>query len=444
MPHYQFPADFVWGCASASYQIEGAADEDGRAPSIWDTFCDQPGAIKTGDSGRMACDHYHRWREDLDLIQRLGFRAYRFSIAWPRVIPMGRGAVNAPGLDWYDRLVDGLLERGITPWATCYHWDLPQALEDAGGWRERATAEAFAEYCGVVAARLGDRIERWMSLNEPWCSWALGHITGISAPGRQDSEPVHRQVAHHLLLAHGLGARALRAAAPRPIKVGIVHNAHVPQPFSEREEDVALARRWFQEKNGWLLEPIFNGRYPDHDHSGPVTARPKIAPGDMETIAAPCDFHGCNLYHMPDVAWAEAGGALREREPWFPRTDFGWPLTPDLLYWGARFTHELYAPGDLYITENGCCYPDAVNADGRVEDYARVEYLRQHFKGMHRAIAEGLPLRGHFVWTIMDNFEWAEGFSRRFGIVHVNFHTQRRTPKASAHWLSRVIADGGF
>jgi beta-glucosidase len=444
MPRYNFPENFLWGCAAASYQIEGARDADGKGRSIWDTLCERPGAIKNGDSGQFACDHYNRWEEDLDIIKNLGIGAYRFSISWPRVFPQGRGSVNAKGLDFYDRLVDGMLARGITPCATCYHWDLPQALEDKGGWRERATSEAFAEYCRVVAERLGDRVEMWFTLNEPVCSWYMGHVIGRHAPGAKEPEQVHRQVMHHLHLAHGLGARALREGASKPIRVGLVHNPYTCEPFFESAENINSARKLFEEKNAWILDPVMKGRYPEAEWQRLGDDVPRIKDGDLEIINASVDFLALNLYSMPNVVRAELNEPVRDREKQYPRTDFDWPVTPDGLYWTLRFANEIYNPETLYITENGCCYPDEVNKDGLVEDYARVEYLRGYLKGLHRSVDEGIPVKGYFIWSILDNFEWAEGYSKRFGIVHVNYETQKRTPKASAEWYKRLIEAGGF
>jgi len=442
-PYHAFPPDFQWGAAAASYQIEGAVNEDGRGPSIWDTFCGRPGAIKNGDNGDMACDHYHRYESDLDLMADLGIRNYRFSIAWPRIFPTGRGQVNEAGLAFYDRLIDAMLERGIVPSATLYHWDLPQALEDKGGWRHRDTVHAFAEYAELMAQRFGDRVSTWFTLNEPWCSWVLGYREGIHAPGAREPQNVHRQVAHNLLLAHGTAVRALRSGASgKPLRIGIVHNSNNLVPFTELSPDVDAARALWHERNAWLLDPVMRGSYPAEELAALGADAPRIEAGDMEIIAQPIDFLGLNVYFAGEVV--RAGHGAQSLESYFPRTDFNWPITPEAAYWSVRFAHEVYGPGDLYITENGCCYPDQVNEHGRVEDFARLSYVRETLKGLHRATAEGLPLRGYYLWSILDNFEWGEGYSKRFGIVHVNFSTQQRTPKATAEWYAHVIGRNGF
>ncbi len=441
-PFFEFPPDFVWGCATAAYQIEGATDEDGRGASIWDTFCDKAGAIRDGDTGRIACDHYHRWREDLDIMSGLGIRAYRFSVSWPRVFPSGSGTLNEKGIGFYDRLVDGLLERNIRPFLTCYHWDLPQACEDRGGWRVRETPEAFAEYCGTLAARLGDRVTDWFTINELWCAWWLGYVDGIHAPGAREPERVHRQVCHNMLLGHGLAVRAIRAGAPRPVRVGIVPNPGFAIPFTEGRDDVDFARAEFERGQGAQFGPLFRGAYPAGLLEEWGSNAPVIAPGDMAAISEPTDFVGLNYYSSPQVASAAWG--VRDVEPWYPRTDFPWAVVPEVLYWGTRFMHELYGPREIVIAENGCCFPDRLNAEGRVEDYARVGFLRGYLAALHRAVTEGIPVTGYFYWSLMDNFEWQYGFAKRFGLVHVDYDTLARTPKASALWYSRLIAANGF
>lgn len=440
--YHRFPQGFRWGVAAAAYQIEGAANEDGRGSSIWDDFCAKPGAVRNGDSGAVACDHYHRYAEDLDLMASLGVRNYRFSFAWPRILPEGRGRLNQAGLDFYDRLVDGMLARGIEPSATCYHWDLPSALEREGGWRVRQTAEAFGEFAGVLSQRYSDRVRFWSTLNEPWCSWWLGHHTGTHAPGAKEPAKVLRDVAHHLLLAHGLGVQAIRAAARGPVQVGIVHNSNNLMPFTESKEDVAATSELWLERNGWLLMPVFRGCYPEREWRDLGADVPTVHHGDLGIISQPLDYLGLNVYFAEEIVRAGHPPALLEK--YFPRTDFNWPITPEAPYWSARFAHEHFGPIDLYMTENGCCYPDQVNARGEVDDFARLHFIKENLRCLHRATAEGIPLKGYYLWSILDNFEWAEGYAKRFGIVHVNFTTQQRTPKASAHWYSHVMAQNGF
>lgn len=443
VPYHAFPAGFLWGAAAASYQIEGAVSQDGRGPSIWDTLCDRPGAIKNGDSGAVACDHYNRFEEDLDLMAGLGIHSYRFSIAWPRIFPTGRGRVNEAGIAFYDRLIDAMLERGITPSATLYHWDLPQALEDKGGWRNRDTVHAFAEYAELMSRRFSDRVSTWFTLNEPWCSWILGYKDGIHAPGAREPERVHRQVAHNLLLAHGSSVAALRTGAQgKPLRIGLVHNPHNYTPFADLPEHVDAARALWHQNNAWLLDPILRGAYPQAECAALGANAPRVEVGDMELIHQPVDFLGLNVYFAGEVV--RDGHGAQKLESYYPRTDFNWPITPEAAYWTVRFANDVYGPIDLYITENGCCYPDQVNEHGRVEDFARLNFVRETLKGLHRATTEGLPLRGYYLWSILDNFEWAEGYAKRFGIIHVNFTTQQRTPKASAEWYAQVIERNGF
>jgi len=439
---FSFPREFLWGCSAASYQIEGAAGEEGKGLSNWDVFCRQPGKIREGHSGRIACDHYHRWEEDLDLIARLGIPAYRFSISWPRVIPNGRGAINEKGLAFYDKLVDGMLERGIKPCATLYHWDLPWELEKDGGWQRRSTVDAFQEYAGVAARRLGDRVKMWFTLNEIPVVYILGYGEGKHAPGERLGEKGKRQVCHHLLLAHGRAVQTLRSVVPADIQVGLVSNPYPFLPFFETEDHINAAREAFYRMNAWVFGPVFHGKYPEKEWESLGIEAPEIEEDDLEAISEKTDFVGLNIYHAPECVHAEYGSL--GHESWFPRTDSGWPLTPDSIYWSIRFTRELFQAGDVYITENGCCYPDQVNEVGRVDDFARVHYLRTYLQSLHRAVSEGFLVRGYFVWSIMDNFEWAEGYTRRFGIVHVNYETQKRTPKLSAEWYSRAIQENGF
>lgn len=456
----RFPAGFRWGTATAAYQIEGAAALDGRTPSIWDTFSRTPGKVLGGDTGDTATDHYHRMAEDVGLMSRLGVSDYRFSVAWPRVQPTGRGPAAQPGLDFYRRLVDALLEAGIRPVATLYHWDLPQELEDLGGWPHRDTAERFAEYAGLVAEALGDRVAGWTTLNEPWCTAFLGYASGVHAPGRTEPAAALR-AAHHLNLAHGLGVRALRAALPRSAEVSLTLNLHAVRPLTDSAADLDAARRIDAVGNRIFLDPVFRGRLaPDLVRdTAALTDWSFVRDGDLAAASEPLDWLGVNYYSPTVAAAVEPGASDGEREPspWpgaeehvrflpapGPRTEMDWPVDPDGLYeLLARLREEL--PGvPLVITENGAAYADRVGRDGAVHDPERIAYLRGHLEAVHRAISDGADVRGYFVWSLLDNFEWSFGYSKRFGLVHVDFATQLRTPKDSAHWYSDVIARGGL
>lgn len=437
----RFPADFVWGAATAAYQIEGAVAEDGRTPSIWDTFCATAGRIKDGSTGRTAVDHYHRSAEDVALMRRLGLDAYRLSLSWPRILPGGGSRPNRAGLDFYDRLVDSLLEAGITPWATLYHWDLPQEIEDAGGWPARDTAERFAEYAAVAAAALGDRVDRWITLNEPWCSAYLGYASGVHAPGRL--EPAGAVAAgHHLLLAHGLAVAAVRAAAPAA-SVGITLNLYPVSPADDRPELRDLVRRIDGLQNRMFLDPLFRGTYPADvlEDLRPVCDTAWLHDGDLQTITAPIDFLGVNYYTRhtitgsPYPGTVAAGFSGRGRE----RTGNGWEVDPEGLTEVLCRVRDEYTSVPVYVTENGSAWRDVVGGDGTVEDEPRRRYLAEHIAACARAIEAGVPLRGYFAWSLMDNFEWAEGYSQRFGLVHVDYATQQRTVKASGDWYARFI-----
>jgi beta-glucosidase len=434
--------DFVWGVATSAYQIEGAVAEDGRTPSIWDTFCQVPGAIDNGHTGDVACDHYHRWPEDVELMRQLGVDAYRFSIAWPRVLPDGTGTVNAAGLDFYDRLVDGLLAAGIRPYATLYHWDLPQALQDRGGWPERDTATAFADYTAVVAARLGDRVSDWMTLNEPLCSAWIGHLEGRMAPGIRDLRTaVH--ASHHLLLGHGLATAALRAAVPEA-SVGMVVNLSPCTPASQREEDVAAARRADGHNNRWWLDPLYGRGYP-RDMVEAYGFEPPVRDGDLELISAPTDFLGLNYYFRQIIVDDPTGTAPQVRSVEVPdaaATAMGWEVYPagieQLL---LRLSDEYDVP-KIYVTESGSAWPDdQVGPDGQIADHKRTEYLMDHISAALDAEGRGAPLAGYFAWSLLDNFEWSYGYDKRFGLVHVDYDTQVRTIKASGHRYAQLIRE---
>ncbi|WP_216326925.1 GH1 family beta-glucosidase [Deinococcus aestuarii] len=438
-----FPADFAWGTATAAYQIEGAVAEDGRSPSIWDTFSHTPGKVKAGENGDVACDHYHRWEEDLGLMRALGLNAYRFSVAWPRVVPGGRGEVNARGLDFYDRLTDGLLARGVDPYVTLYHWDLPQVLQDAGGWANRNTAYAFAEYADAVAGRLGDRVRGWITHNEPWCAAFLGNVVGIHAPGGQDLA-TGLLASHHLLLSHGLAVERVRARVP-DARVGITLILGPQQPATDRPEDVAAARRGDGFLNRWFLDPVYGRGYPadmlDLYRPHAPAFEEAIQPGDLETIAARTDFLGVNYYQRSVVEHAPGERGLmdtRQLRPEGEYTAFDWEVYPDGLREILVRVHQDYAPPVLYVTENGAAYDDRPTPDGQIHDEARRRYIERHLAACRDAIRAGVPLKGYFAWSLLDNFEWAEGYSKRFGLVRVDYGTGRRTVKASGEWYGRL------
>ncbi|MEU6981873.1 GH1 family beta-glucosidase [Streptomyces sp. NPDC046324] len=434
-----FPAGFSWGTATSAYQIEGAVTEDGRGPSIWDTFSRTPGAIDNGDHGDTACDHYHRWPEDIALMRGLGADAYRLSIAWPRVVPAGDGPLNPPGLDFYDRLVDGLLDAGITPSVTLYHWDLPQALQDRGGWAERETAEHFARYAGRVAARLGDRVGQWATLNEPLCSAWIGHLEGRMAPGLTDLTTAVR-ASYHLLLGHGLAAQAVRAAVP-DAQVGIVTNHSTVAPASTRPEDIAAAARMDGHTNRWWLDPVYGRGFPADMRELYGVELPE-RPGDLDTVAAPLDWHGVNYYFPVTVADDPAGPVPYARElrlPDVPRTGMDWQIDGDGLEAILMRLTDDYGAHRLYVTENGSAFPDTVGPDGTVDDPERTAYLEEHVAACARALRKGVPLAGYYAWSLLDNFEWAYGYDKRFGLVHVDYATQRRTVKGSGRRYADII-----
>ena len=424
----RFPQDFTWGVATSAYQIEGAAHEDGRGDSIWDVFCRQPGAIADASNGDVACDHYHRWQADLDLVGRLGVNAYRFSVAWPRVQPLGHGAWNQRGLDFYERLVDGLLQRGIAPHLTLNHWDLPQALQERGGWADRDTVHRFVDYAGEIARRLGSRLRSLTTHNEPFVQAVLGHESGIFAPGIRD-RGVAVQVAHHLLLSHGLALRALRAEG-LACDLGIVLNLAPIQPASGSEADLARARLEDGRLVRWYVDPLLRGSYPQDVVQALGADAPKVQPGDMEAIAEPLDFLGVNYYSRTVF---NADGAVDPGSLGNPLTDMGWEVYPQGLADLLMRLHRDYPLPDVYVTENGAAFPDQM-VDARVPDHARTQYIASHISAAADALAAGVPLRGFMVWSLLDNFEWASGYAKRFGIVHVDYATQRRTPKASAAW----------
>nr|WP_194304041.1 GH1 family beta-glucosidase [Chthonobacter albigriseus] len=436
----RFPPEFVFGVATAAFQIEGAASEDGRKPSIWDAFSHMPGRVENGDTGDVACDHYHRMESDLDLIASLGVDAYRFSIAWPRVIPEGRGAINDKGLDFYERLLDGILARGLKPFATLYHWDLPLELQGRGGWTSRETAHAFAVYAEVVAKRLGDRLSSVATLNEPWCSSFLGHFTGEHAPGERNLSAFLAS-AHTLNLAHGLAVQAMRAVRP-DTAYGIVLNAKSLHPASAGAADIAATGRFDAFHNGLFFEPLFNGRYPDGVSEALGSAMPAVTSEDLAVIRQPLDFLGIN-YYTPEHVAADpslAYPAARAVPPPLgtPVTDMGWEIDAGGLSHLIRQLRSRYALPPIYITENGGAFRDAC-ADGAVHDPERVAYLRDHLSAVADLVEGGSDVRGYFAWSLMDNFEWAWGYAKRFGLVHVDYASQERTIKDSGHWYRDLI-----
>lgn len=438
----QFPAGFAWGVATAAYQIEGAVREDGRGDSVWDTFCRRPGVIRDGHTGDVAADHYHRWAEDVELMSRLGISSYRFSIAWPRVQPEGHGPANDRGLDFYDRLADALLASGVTPVPTLFHWDLPQPLEDRGGWLARDTAYRFADYAALAAERLADRIPLWITLNEPFVVMAFGYALGIHAPGKAlllGALPA----AHHQLLGHGLACAALRSAGAR--QVAITNNYAPAWPASESTADAAAARAYDTLHNRLFTDPVLLGAYPDLSAFGIGGEGPDcVRDGDLALISAPVDTLGVN-YYAPARLSAQPASPLPfqlEPVPGYPVTAFGWPVVPAALTELLLLLRERYGDAlpPVYITENGCSVDDAVAADGTVDDQPRISFLDGHLRALHEAITAGVDVRGYLTWSLIDNFEWAEGYHQRFGLVHVDFETLRRTPKASFGWYRDLIA----
>jgi len=460
-----FPAGFLWGAATAAYQIEGSVTADGRGPSIWDTFSHSPGRTLNGDNGDVACQHYKRLAEDLELVQQLGLRAYRFSVAWPRIQPDGKGPANEAGLDFYRRLVAGLLERGVEPVCTLYHWDLPQALEDLGGWTSRDTSERFAEYASMVGDALSDGVARWITLNEPWCSAWLGYGTGVHAPGRAEGE-MAVLATHHLLLAHARATEVLRQVTKAP--VGITLNLGGKIAASDHELDLAAARRADGHLNRLYLDPLFKGEYPaDMAELYPLRGpgREVVHPGDLAAISQPIDFLGVNYYSTSVLAdpsrLQEAreagylvypGGLGRHPHPdrvdvgraSAERTAAGWEVDADGLRDILVRVHNEYTSIPLYITENGAAEHDYVGPDGVIHDQARIRYLEQHVQAAKDAIDQGVDLRGYFVWSLLDNFEWALGYSMRFGIVWVDYPSGKRTPKDSYHWYKRLVSENAL
>ncbi len=445
-----FPPSFTWGAAAAAYQIEGAWNAEGKGPSVWDMLTSQPGRIWMNDSGREACNHFHRYEDDILMMRDLGFKAYRLSISWPRVMPAGTGAVNKKGLDFYDRLVHRLLEAGIEPWVTLFHWDYPYELFLRGGWLNPESPRWFEEYARVVVDRLSDRVGHWMTLNEPQCFLGLGHLTGEHAPGLRLGLEEVLLASHHALLAHGRSVQVIRSQAVRKPFIGFAPVGCISHPATNSAADADAAMRsmaavypdnlW---NNIWWGDPIFRGCYPEEGLRAYGKLAPKVRPGDMETINQPLDFYGCNIYSSTKVRAGEGGRievvAAGQGEA---HTHFLWPVSPEALYWGPKFLAGRYGV-PVVITENGLSLNDWVGIDGRVHDSARIDFLNLYLRQLDRAAAEGVDVRGYFHWSIMDNFEWAEGYKHRFGLVYVDYATQQRTPKDSAYWFRRVMQTNG-
>lgn len=439
-----FPKGFLWGTATASYQIEGGASEDGRKPSVWDTFSHTPGKTYQGQSGDVADDSYHLYNTDIQLMKDLGVKVYRMSVAWPRVFPDGIGALNEKGLGYYERVIDELLASGIEPYVTLFHWDLPQALEDSqGGWRSRDTAKAFGDYAGVVGKRLSDRVHHFFTTNEIVCFTDLGYRAGVFAPGLKLPPGEANQVRHHGILGHGLAVQALRASAKPGTLVGIAENPTVCVPVMETPDQVEASRKAMRVLNAPFLTAIMEGKYPAEYLEQEGAAAPKFNGGDMKAIGSPLDFVGLNVYSPEYIqaAGAPLGFELIPKPSSFPHMASPWlSCGPEVIYWAVRHVSEIWKPKALYITENGCSSNDIPGSDGRVRDTDRLMYLRNHLTHLQRAATEGYPIKGYFLWSLLDNFEWADGYSKRFGVHYVDFETQKRTPKLSAAYYRNTIS----
>ncbi len=446
-----FPTNFIWGAAAASYQIEGAWNQDGKGLSVWDMFAHQPGKVWEGHTGDTACDHYHRYREDVDLMAGLGLQAYRLSLSWPRIMPEGVGPINKTALDFYDKLIDGLLEKKIQPWVTLFHWDYPYDLFLRGGWLNPDSPKWFAEYTAVVVDRLSDRVSHWMTLNEPQCFVGMGHLTGEHAPGLKLGFTEVLTAAHHALMAHGMGAQVIRSKARTKPQIGWAPVGPTAYPKTNSAADIEAARQtsasvWSGNlwNSAWWGDPPIFGHYPEEGLKVYGKAVPKFKSSDFDVIKQPLDFYGVNIYHGMCV---EAGPDGKSKVVPFPagqpQTHFTWNVTPEILYWGPKFIAERYKL-PIVITENGLSGCDWVGVDGQVHDEARIDFLTRYLRQVKKAIGDGVDIRGYFQWSIMDNFEWAEGYKHRFGLVHVDFTTQKRTLKNSAHWYRELIRTNGM
>ena len=443
-PMFRFPEGFLWGSATASYQVEGAVKEDGRGVSIWDTFSHTPGKTHDGDTGDVADDDYHRYKQDIGIMRDLGLKTARFSIAWPRIFPKGTGQPNQKGIDHYSRVVDAMREAGIEPYCTLYHWDLPQALQDKGGWENVDTSRAFGEYAGYVASKLSDRIHHWMTVNELRSFTELGYGNGQHAPGLQVGPKRLAQVCHYAVLAHGLGVQAIRAHAGADAKVGLADNAEATCPILATPEHMAAARRAYQEENAQYLNVIMTGKYTDAYLKRLGPDAPHFTPEELKTISAPLDFVGLNVYQPTWVradTTKETGYSVVHNPASYPHMYSDWlDIGPEALYWSPTLAHQIYGIQALYITENGASSADTIAPDGHVYDTDRTMYLRNYLIQLHRAIQGGAPVKGYFLWSLLDNYEWADGYQKRFGITYVDFQTQQRTPKLSSYFYRGVIA----
>jgi len=441
-----FPESFIWGAATASYQIEGAYKEDGKGESIWDYFSHIPGKIYGEDTGDIACDHYHRYKEDVKNMKKIGLKAYRFSISWSRVIPEGKGKINQAGLDFYSRLVDELLKAEIEPFITLYHWDLPQALQEKRGWANRDTVGYFKDYVSLIAHKLGDRVHYWITHNEPWVVTFLGHAFGVHAPGIMNIT-IALQVSHNLLLSHGEAVEVLKNLGDEKTKVGITLNLSPIHPASEKEEDIKAAKIYDGNLNRWFLDPVFKGAYPSDMLDYYEKNVPQILPGDMGIISRKIDFLGVNYYTRHIVKYDPEKkffnfSFVTPKEAEF--TDMGWEIYPRGIYEILKRVQDEYSPQAIYVTENGAAFQDKLDEKERIEDDKRISYLKEHFSFAHKAIKEGVNLKGYFVWSLMDNFEWAYGYSKRFGLIYIDYPTQKRIFKKSAFWYKKVIENNGI
>ena len=447
----KFPLGFLWGSATASYQVEGAVHEGGRGVSIWDTFSHTPGKTANGDTGDVADDFYHRYPEDIAMMKRMGLKTFRFSVAWPRIFPNGTGAPNQQGVDFYNKLVDTLLAAGIEPYCTLFHWDLPQVLQDQGGWESRDVAHAFADYAGYTAGFLSDRCKHFMTMNEMRSFCDIGYASGRHAPGLQIGRKRMAQLNHNVVYAHGLSVRAIRAHAKGPVKIGLADNVEAATPVIETPEHIAAARHGMRELNAMYQTVIQEGRYTDYYLKSLGADAPHFTQEELDIIKSPLDFMGINLYTAHYVRAADpktdgpdavAAGFVSVPNPAsYPHMYSSWlTVGPEALYWAPKLVHELWNVNTLYITENGCSSTDTIAADGHVYDTDRVMYLRNYLTQLHRAVSEGVPVKGYFCWSLLDNYEWADGYDKRFGIVYVDFATQKRTPKLSAEFYKEVIA----